>query len=118
VSRPLPAVRIEDGNLQATLSERDAVRTSPFECIVDRTGSGDLVGVEILSLHAQVGAIPPVTERTNDRAPRWSYDPEVDAFYLRVAVDTAPKQQKASGRAGIDESDMIVSIAVQLTPPE
>ena len=104
---------IRDGLLVATFHSGDnqgGTRRVRFEAVVDESGLGEVVGVEILDMRAQLdGALPP----TDGGAHRsWSYDDETDAFYLRVAEESAPFQRLVQGIAVIGVNGQLLALEV------
>jgi hypothetical protein len=49
-------------------------------------------------------------------SPRWSYDEEIDAFYVRIADGPAQRQRSARGTAQVDRDGRLVSIEIRLRP--
>jgi hypothetical protein len=90
--------------LVARLADATDAKHFDFECVVDMTGLEIVVGVEILDLRRQLQGATVVPRRDTDGF-RWSYDPEMDAFYLRVKDDSARIQKKARGVGVLDEHD-------------
>jgi uncharacterized protein YuzE len=101
-----------DGKLRFTLIEGDeSIRTAPFECVLDIDAFGALIGIEILGFQDQLGVAPPVH---HDGVPTWSYDHEVDVFYLRLRRARSKVQPKKTGIASFGEKGSVVSLEVLL----
>lgn len=107
-----PTVTLTERKLTVKWSDRPMVRRPSFECVVDWAGLGELIGVEILFFRQQLGAVPPA--RANSGGVTWSYDEEEDAFYLRLAQGTAPRQQSAKGVACVDGDDLLLAMDIDL----
>lgn len=90
-------------------------RRLELEVVVDRSEYGDVVGVEILDFRRQLGARA-VPTQSPLRLPRWSYDEEMDAFYLRVSEDSAPVQWPTVAVAAFDADGRLASIEVRVAP--
>jgi uncharacterized protein YuzE len=98
-----PAVKV-------SFAESEIVEERTCEGILDSSFLGDVVGIEILFLREQLKASPPKDSRTG--LPRWSHDPEVDAFYVHLSEGRAQEQSKVTVRAGIDARGAIVQLSV------
>jgi len=86
------------------------------KCVVDLAATGDLVGVEILDFRRQLsGAAPPPHREVLGM--RWSYDSEVDAFYVRVGSDNGVEQVVTEGRAIVDAHTTVVALEVPVARP-
>jgi len=83
----------------------------PFNGVVDVTDLGDLVGLEILDFRSQLGSAEP-SPSAGDGLPRWTYDEEMDAFYVRVADGTADTQRTVVGTAALDGDGRVTQIRI------
>lgn len=110
-----PRASLEDGLLTVILIAGEVARRIDFDGVLDQTALGEAVGVEILDLRSQLGdgEVPPAPA---SGLPRWSYDSEIDAFYVRLADDTAPIQKPFTGAASLDHGGRLVSIEVPVSP--
>ena len=96
-----PSVAPDDGLLTVTLLAGPVAREASFEGVIDKTDFGDIVGIEILDLRHQLsGATAPPSSMSG--LPRWSYDDEIDAFYIRIADGAGQVQSVATDMAQID----------------
>lgn len=86
-----------------------------FDGIVDQNAFGDVVGVEILDLRSHLGS-GRVPRGTAAGFPRWSYDEEIDAFYVRLTEETAPVQTRVAGTTVIDGAGVLLSLEVPVPP--
>jgi len=109
---PIPCVEIRGNVLRAALHEGSRFRTAEFECVLDRDDVGDVVGIEILSFRGQLGVAPPPAAKGSNI--KWSYDDEMDAFYMRIRQGPAPRQQTAMGRASFDKGGGLTELEVDL----
>lgn len=105
-----PRVRVHEGALIVDLVPAPAAHRISFQGVLDRTDLGDAVGIEILDFRQQLGgaSLPP----SSDDLPRWSYDEEIDAFYLRLAGAGATVQQSTVGTAILDETNRLISLEI------
>jgi hypothetical protein len=115
VSSDAPSASVEGGVLTVILVANDGARRVDFDGVLDQTAFGEVVGVEILDLRSQLGdgEVPP---GPTGGLPRWSYDDEIDAFYVRVAEDTAPIQKAVVGTAVLDGAGQLASLEVRVSP--
>src|SRR5438270_5657861 len=108
-----PCWEIVDNTLHARLDAGEVASQLSFECILDLSGLGDVVGVEVLDFSRQLeGATPPAAPSGDPF--RWSYDTEIDAFYLHVAPANAPIQKKSSGLALLTDQRHLVGVQIKL----
>lgn len=106
------AVSVENDHLNITLGSGSGVRSAPFDSVLDLDDFGEPIGLEILGFRSQLGALPP--PGPTDGLPRWSYDKDEDAFYVRVSDGTAPRQKTSRGSASFDRRGAVVSLRVVL----
>jgi uncharacterized protein YuzE len=104
----MPCVTEDGLVLRIVISAGIGQRSERFDCILDRDDFNDLIGVEILSFNEQLRATVPSAPAC--RQLRWSYDSEMDAFYLHVREGRATHQDKAVAIASIDKDDVLVSM--------
>lgn len=88
------------------LHEGDAELLCEVEAVSDVDEFGDLAGVEILGLRADAGVMF-VPTASVDVLPRWSYDEEVDAFYLTVSDTPSYRQDVVRVELGITASTLV-----------
>ena len=117
-----PTVDLTASTVTVRLSPGQAVRKTPITCVVDFSAFDEPVGIEILGFEEQLGHKPPVdpTSRTQgeesvDAIPRWSYDADVDAFYLHLTNERAPRQREVLGSADLGQDGSILCFRVDLT---
>jgi hypothetical protein len=77
------------------------------------TDFGDLVGLEILDFRRQLDSAEP-SPSLRDGLPRWTYDDEMDAFYVRVAEGMADTQRSVIGTALLDEAGRVTQLRIPL----
>jgi hypothetical protein len=111
VSSVIPNASVANGVLTAVLVAGHGALRVEFDGVIDQTALGEVVGLEILDLRSQLGdgEVPPAPR---DGLPRWSYDDEIDAFYIRLTDDTAPIQKRVCGTAVLEGSGLLVSLEV------
>lgn len=106
-----PQVRQEDEALFVILAQGSPERWVDFDGILDQTTFGDIIGLEVLDLREQVGIVD-IAPSPSVGIPRWSYDSEIDALYLRIADGHGYVQRHLIGRAGIDSSLTLVKVEI------
>lgn len=70
------------------------------------------MGIEILGFCEQIGIPPPPSPKEGN--PRWSYDQEVDAFYVRLVDGMTPKQDKKSGQGLLAMDGSVVALELTI----
>jgi hypothetical protein len=108
-----PSVTVRGGVWTVSLGAAEGGRQVDFEGIVDQTDFGDVVGIEILDLNRQVEAVAPHSPRRG--YPRWSYDDEIDAFYVHVADGPGQVQRVTSGSALVDAAGTLTTLEVTVS---
>jgi uncharacterized protein YuzE len=106
-----PFAKWEEDVLQVRLGESQISHSIEVECVVDLTYVGDLVGIEILDLSRQLSGGTALAQ-LSDSDVRWSYDSEMDAFYLHVSDGRGQVQRAQSGIAHLNREDQLVGIDV------
>jgi hypothetical protein len=107
-----PTYEVMNSKLCVQLAAGDLASRLSFEGVLDLTGMGDVVGLEILDFRRQLDAT--VEPAHSSDAIRWSYHAEEDAFYLHLAGQHALVQKKVSGVALIDSRKNLIGIEVAL----
>ncbi|TMK38818.1 MAG: hypothetical protein E6G56_13580 [Actinobacteria bacterium] len=104
--------KVVSATLHVRLASGEMARRLSLDCVVDLTGTGDVVGVEILDFRRQLRDVDvPDVQCSNGHS---SYDPEMDAFYLRLGAGPAPVQKKTSGIALVDSHAHVLGLEVGL----
>jgi len=118
MSEFVPLAERQDDHLRVTLRSSSGVLSSaPLACVVDLTYLGEVVGVEVLDFGRQLsGGTAPTSPKGAEV--RWSYDPEVDAFYVHVAEGPGQVQRKATAVARLDSDGQLAVLELQLPPIE
>ncbi len=110
----VPFTSTHAGVLSIRFAEPEGIRAIDVDCVVDLTDFGDVVGVEILDLRRQLsdGIIEgsPAGSKI-----RWSYDDEIDAFYVRLTDGQSQVQRGATGRAHLDSARRVVQLDVPVS---
>jgi uncharacterized protein YuzE len=94
------------------LGEGGVVQSVEVECVVDMTHYGDVAGIEILDFRRQLPRT--VVQPAADESMRWSYDPEVDAFYLHLRDVSATSQVKTVCRALLRDGRVLIGFEADL----
>lgn len=116
-----PIIDLAGPTVTARLTSGHAVSTVPVTCVVDFNAFDDPLGIEIIGFKDQLGheppTAPPLSERNelSEERSRWSYDPKIDAFYLHIKREQAPKQKELLGSAALDRGGFVVSLCIDLT---
>jgi hypothetical protein len=83
------------------------------ECVVDLDRLDNLKGIEVLFLSAVKQLEPSrLPEYQPGVPPRFSYDPAVDAAYVKISDGSAPVQRSGLARFELNVRGEIVRIAV------
>lgn len=82
-----------------------------FQGTIDLTDFGEVVGLEILDFQRQLQTSTPV-EIKKEGLPRWSYDDEIDAFYLRLSAEPASAQEPVVGIADVDDMSRLTRLNI------
>lgn len=116
-----PIIELTASTVIARLCPGNPERTAEVMCIVDFSAFDEPIGIEIIGFKDQLGHEPPVCRSRFDRkdaqdvVPRWSYDPHVDAFYLHLKGDRAPKQKEIRGSADLGGDGSVLGLRVDFT---
>lgn len=103
---------IEAGKIFVRWLSENPSTIRPFECIIDVDPYNTPLGVEILGFTEQLLSKPPPCDQ--DTIPRWSYDAEVDAFYLRLGSGRSLNPIKTVGTASIGSSGEVLGFEIDL----
>jgi hypothetical protein len=111
-----PRVDISDSMMSIYFMAVAAAQSFVVTCVMDYTDFGDLVGIEVLDWRKQLsgGRIdgPSVSEY-----PRWSYDDEIDALYIRTSDARGQNQQRTTASVDLDASQRVVALQIALPSP-
>jgi len=111
MSQFAPFTSTRAGVLSIRFTESDGVRAMDVDCVVDLTDFGDVVGVEILDLRRQLSGGTIEGSPTGSKI-RWSYDDEIDAFYVRLSDGRGQAQRGATCTAHVDSARRVVQLDV------
>jgi uncharacterized protein YuzE len=105
--------RLEDVLSVRLLPEIGELRTVPLQSVVDVTYLGEVVGVEVLDFRRQLsGATAPASPAGSSI--RWSYDPEIDAFYLHVTDGPAQVQRDEMAVAYLSSDNQLTGLQLRI----
>jgi hypothetical protein len=105
-----PSLEIVGETLHVFFSNSEPTRLVKITCTVDLTDFGDVLGVEVLDWSVQLsGAVLSANE--SDGPLRWSYDDEIDAFYLHLENGRSRIQKTEVALASVDASNNLVCLA-------
>ncbi len=108
----IPAVEMRGDSLVVKLAFSTPHSEVSLNCVIDVTSLGEIAGVEILDLRVQLSGLEP-EHPSGSGDVRWSYDEEVDAFYLHLLRESAPVQQSATCRVQLDVDRRMVGLAIE-----
>jgi hypothetical protein len=91
------------------------VKRVEVACVLDPTDFGEVIGVEVLDLRRQFSGAVVEAPRSSGQV-GWSYDSEVDAFYVRVAEGSGQVQTSATGTIGLDSIQRVALLEVPIPP--
>ena len=111
----LPFAAVNEATLSVRFSDSPPARSVEVACVVDQTDFGDVVGVEILDLRHQLSGGQVDAPQASSRV-RWSYDSEIDAFYVRVTDGRSQVQTTIRGKIRLDASQRVVLLEVPVPP--
>ncbi|HEY5943617.1 MAG TPA: hypothetical protein VIT89_12260 [Solirubrobacterales bacterium] len=103
----------EDGSAQVVFKAIEPSQEVPFECVLDLDDFGVVLGIEVLDFKRQIGVKPPPYDPSKGM-PRWSYDEEIDAFYVRFVDRHSPRQEVREGSAFVDPEGSVVSLEAKV----
>jgi hypothetical protein len=86
-------------------------RSADVTCMVDLNDFGDMIGVEVLDWRRQLSGGRLDAPSAFGQV-RWSYDDEIDAFYVQIMDGRGQVQRRAKGVAGIDGDQRVVRLDV------
>lgn len=115
MSGPLPSATVNEDVLSVRFLGSAVARTTEVACVVDQTDFGEVVGVEILGLRRQLSGGLVDAPRASGEV-RWSYDAEIDAFYLHVAEGRGQVQTAVTGKASLDSAQRLVLLEAPVPP--
>ena len=84
-----------------------------FDCMLDFSETGEIVGVEIFDFCRQLEGATVAPVRSNDEV-HWSYDQERDLFYLRIRPQHASNRMKTTGKSRIDSGHRLIGLHVAI----
>ena len=106
-----PTVARIDKSIEITAGLGPKYRSRELICVLDHDDFRELVGIEILDFDSQLGG-GTMGPSPAGGYPRWSYDAEVDAAYIRLSGARAQHQISATAIASVSASGQLVSLRV------
>ena len=106
-----PSSQMHDDTLTIHLCDAQTQSWESFEGVLDLTYLGEIIGIEILGLSLQLNG-GHVLKSTGSGFPRWSYDDEVDALYIRITEGPGQVQATVFGRASLDASGGLIALEI------
>jgi hypothetical protein len=111
-----PRVEITEGMMAIYFMAADTAQSYVVTCVMDYTDFGDLVGIEILDWHKQLSG-GRIDAPSASEYPRWSYDDEIDALYIRTSDARGQNQQRTTASVDLDASQRVVALQLALPSP-
>ena len=110
-----PAAAVDDGAVSIRFADQLPSQSIEVKCTVDLTDFGDVIGVEVLDWRRQLS--DGVLDAQSVRGPvLWSYDEEIDAFYIHVTEGRSQIQRSAVAEVGLDSNRRVVLLKVPIPP--
>lgn len=111
MSLELPSAALYNGTLVIRFMEAMVSRSMKVICVIDQTDFGNVVGIEVLDFRRQLhGGL--LQGPRSAGAVRWSYDDEIDAFYIHVMDGRGQIQASVVGTVGLDDAQRVVLLEV------
>ena len=108
-----PAATVDDGTVSIRFADQLPSQSIDVKCIVDLTDFGDVIGVEVLDWRRQLSG--GVLDAQSARGPvRWSYDDEIDAFYIHLTEGRRQIQRSTVASVGLDSNRCVVRLQVPI----
>jgi uncharacterized protein YuzE len=114
MSKFKPFITANDNALIVTVGEGFNDRRENFKGVIDKTALGNIVGIEILDFQKQISVTLPLFQNDHQNFPQWSYDNDIDAFYLRIADGPAPVQVNVVGWADLGQDRSLIALEVPI----
>lgn len=111
MSGSLPSMSSNGVTISIQFSDSATFRSVEVDCVIDQTDFGDVIGVEIIGLHRQLSGGLIDAPRTSGGV-RWSYDNEIDSFYVHVMEGRSQVQTRVTGKVSLDASQRVVLLEV------
>lgn len=111
-----PRVEISDSMMSIYFMTTDVAQSCVVTCVMDYTDFGDLVGIEVLGWRKQLSS-GRIDGPSPSEYPRWSYDDEIDALYIRTSDARGQNQQRTTASVDLDASQRVVALQIALPSP-
>src|SRR2546421_10646171 len=115
MSNSLPSARMNNSILCVHFLDSPVARSVEVASVVDQNDFGDVTGVEILDLRRQLTGGVVDAPAASGRV-RWSYDSEVDAFYVHVMEGRSQVQTSVTSEVSLDAAERVVSMKIPVPP--
>jgi uncharacterized protein YuzE len=103
----------EGGSARVVFKATEPAQEVPFECVLDLDDFGEILGIEVLDFNRQIG-VKPSPYDSSKGMPRWSYDKEIDALYVRFIDRRSPRQEVREGSAFVDPQGSVVCLEAKV----
>jgi len=118
---PLIAVDSTRADLRLDSADNE-IRTLDMEMVLDMDRFGGICGIEILDLMHTAGAkcLELMCRFFGDTASegRFSFDPDVDAFYFRLSCERSLDQEAVDGQVALNRLGQIIRISCSRQGPQ
>jgi hypothetical protein len=115
MSTSLPSAELNGTTLFVRFLDSPTASSVEVACVIDQTDFGDVIGVEILDLRRQLSGGVVDGPRSSGRV-RWSYDREIDAFYVHVLEGNSLVQTPATSKVSLDAAQRVVLMEIPIPP--
>lgn len=102
-----PKVAREPGAIEVLLDDSEKSTSElPIEFVLDIDKFGEVIGIEIMDLVADAGE--GCLQLIQNSSATFSYDEDVDAFYLRLEAGASLDQKVVEGKILLDERGQVI----------
>jgi hypothetical protein len=116
MSELFPRVEVNDCMMSIYFMAAEAAKSYVVTCVMDYTDFGDLVGIEVLDWRDQLSG-GHIDGPSPSGYPRWSYDAEIDALYVRTSDARGQNQQRTTASVDVDASQRVAALQIALPSP-
>lgn len=115
MSNYFPSVSLSEEAVAIRFLDSPVSDSIEVACVIDQTDFGDVIGVEILDFRRQLRGGMIEAHPSADRV-KWSYDQEMDAFYVHLTDGRSQVQTAVTGGVRLDSAQRVVLLEVPLPP--